>query len=142
MGLFGRIGGFFRRAVDFVGRAASVVQKGLDFIQKPLNVLTKPLSGMVGKVLDKLPFGLGNVLKPLADKFLNNALSFLAPGGMGLLGALTKAVPSLSKLNDIAKTVGDVVGGIQKFTNPEARANIVETFAKSQAEKLLAGVTQ
>lgn len=140
MGLFRSIGNFFRGAVDVVGRAASFVQKGLDFIQKPLNeLIQKPLQKVLGKVLDKLPFGLGNLVKPLAEKFLSAGLSFLAPGGVGLLGALTKAVPSLAKLNDIAKTVGDVVGGIQTITSPEARSNIVETFAKRQAELLLNG---
>ncbi len=134
MGFFGGIGRFFSRAVSFVGRAASIIQKGLDFIQKPINeLISKPLSGLLGKVLDKLPFGIGNLVKPLVDKFLNNALSFLAPGGVGLLGALAKAVPSLSKLTDIAKTVGDVVGGINKMGLPQAQSNITELFASAQA---------
>src|SRR5512146_655369 len=131
MGFLGRV---FRGVTSFIGRAASIVQKGLDFIQKPLNeLISKPLSGLLGKVLDKLPFGIGKFVKPLVDKFLNNALSFLAPGGIGLLGALTNAVPSLSKLNDIAKTVGDVVGGINKLDLPQAQSNVTEIFASAQA---------
>ena len=131
MGFVGRV---FRSVTRAVGRVAGFVTKGLDFLQKPLSVLTKPLSGMLGKVLDKLPFGIGKLVKPLVDKFLNNALSFLAPGGVGLLGALTKAVPSLSKLTDIAKTVGDVAGGISKLTNPQAQSNITEIFAFAQSK--------
>lgn len=134
MGLFSRIGGFFRRAVDFVGRAASVVQKGLDFLQKPMDLLTKPLSGLVGKVLDKLPFGIGNFIKPFAEKFIQNGLGLLAPGGLGILGALTQAVPSLGKLNDLVGTVSNVVGGIQNITSPEGRANLVEMVAQRHAQ--------
>jgi len=131
MGFLGRV---FRGVTSFVSRAAGFIQKGLDFIQKPLNeLISKPLSGLLGKVLDKLPFGIGKFVKPLVDKFLNNALSFLAPGGIGILGALTKAVPSLSKLNDIAKTVGDVVGGINKLNLPQAQSNVTELFASAQA---------
>lgn len=135
MGLFSRIGGFFRRAVDVVGRAASFVQKGLDFIQKPFNeLISKPLSGLVGKVLDKLPFGIGNFVKPFVDKFLNNALSFLAPGGLGILGALTKAIPSLSGLSNMVGTISNVVGGIQNITQPQARANLAEIVAQRHAQ--------
>lgn len=135
MGFLGGVGRFFSRAVGFVGRAASFVQKGLDFIQKPISeLISKPLSGLMGKVLDKLPFGIGKFVKPLVDKFLNNALSFLAPGGMGILGALTKAIPSLSKLNDMVKTVGDVVGGINKLNLPQAQSNITELVAFRQSQ--------
>lgn len=130
MGLFSRIGGFFRRAVSFV-------QKGLDFLQKPLNELvSKPLSKLLGKVLDKLPFGIGNFVKPFVDKFLNNALSFLAPGGLGILGALTKAIPSLSGLTSMVNTLDNVVGGLQNITQPQARANLAELVAQRHAQLL------
>lgn len=132
MGFLGRV---FRRVTSFVGRAASFVQKGLDFIQKPLSsLISKPLSSLMGKVLDKLPFGIGKFIKPFAEKFLNNALSFLAPGGIGILGALTKAIPSLSKLTDVVKGISDVVGGINKLNLPQAQSNITELVAFRQSQ--------
>lgn len=139
MGFFGSVMNFASKAVGFVGKAASFVQKGLDFVQKPLSsLISKPVMGFVGKLLDKLPFGIGNFVKPFAEKFLGNALNYLLPGGMSILGAVTKLAPGLSGLSDVVKKIGDVVGGIQNITQPQARSNIVETVAYAQAQKLLA----
>ena len=58
MGLFRRIGRAFRRVTRRVG---GFVKNGLKLVTKPLANIIKPFTGIIGNVLNKLPFG--NVIK-------------------------------------------------------------------------------
>ena len=60
------------------GKAASVLGKISGMVQKGMSALTGPVKGLVGKMLDKLPFGIGQLAKPFANKFIDNGLSMLA----------------------------------------------------------------
>ena len=73
MGLFRRIGRAFRRVTRRVG---GFVKKGLSLVTKPLAKVIKPFTGIIGKVLNKLPFG--NVITGLLGKFMGSPLAFLA----------------------------------------------------------------
>ena len=140
MGFIKSIGSFVNKAAGFVGKAADVAGKvagGLgkitDFLKKPLSEITKPLSGLVGKALDKLPFGIGKFIKPFADKFMQNGLSALAQGPLAGLGKLASKMPDFGKLADLAKTVSDVAGKVQQDVSPEGKLNFQNIFAQAQA---------
>src|SRR6218665_410178 len=131
MGLFGGIG-------KALGKVAGVVGKVTDFIQKPLSKLMEPIKKLVGGALDKLPFGIGNFIKPFANKFLDNALSFVAGGPLGGLGFLAKAMPTISKIGDLAQTVGGIANKVSGAISPEGNLNLQNIFSHAHAQKLLA----
>ena len=83
MGLFRRIGRAFRRVTRRVG---GFIKNGLNLVTKPLAKVIKPFTGIIGKVLNKLPFG--NVITGLLSKFMGSPLAFLAGPLLGPLGAI------------------------------------------------------
>jgi hypothetical protein len=138
MGLFGGITKAIGKVANVVGKVADVVGKVTNFIQQPLSKLMEPVKKLVGGALDKLPFGIGKFIKPFADKFLDNALSFVAGGPLGGLGVLAKAMPTIAKIGDLAKTVGDVAHKVGSVVSPEGSVNLQNIFAHAQAQKLVA----
>lgn len=130
MGLFSGIGKVFSKVTSFVNKVA-------DFVKKPLDFVMKPLQGLVGKVLDKLPFGLGNLIKPFADKFLSSALGFLAGGPLGgLFSMISKASNVIGTVQDVLNGVNGVLnGGTQNLPAP-AQENLQEGTAWSIAQGL------
>ena len=133
----GGIGKAIGKVANVVGKVANVVSKVTSFIQKPLSAITEPLKKLAGGVLDKLPFGIGKFIKPFADKFLDNALSFVAGGPLGGLGMLAKAMPTISKIGDLAQTVGGIANKVGSVVSPEGKLNLQNIFAHTQAQKLL-----
>ena len=132
----GGIGKVIHKVADTVGKVASTVGKVTDFLQKPLSKLMEPIKGLVDKALDKLPFGIGNFVKPFADKFMDNALSTVASGPLGGLGFLAKAMPTISKIGDLAHTVSDVADKVGGLTSPQGQSNVQNIFAQAQAALL------
>ncbi|HEY0096959.1 MAG TPA: hypothetical protein VGB96_21710 [Archangium sp.] len=120
-----------------MGKVADVVGKVTNFLQKPLDQIMAPVKKLVGGALDKLPFGIGNFIKPFADKFLDNALSFVAGGPLGGLGLLTKAMPTIKKLGDLAETVGGIAKKVGDALPPQGGINLQNIFAHAHAQKLL-----
>jgi hypothetical protein len=137
MGFLGGIGKAIGGIARTVGKVASVVGKVASFIQKPLDLIMSPIKKMVGGLLDKLPFGIGNFIKPFVNTFLDNALAFVAGGPLGGLGMLAKAMPTISKIADLAQTVGSVANKIGEALPPEGGVNLQNIFAHAQAQKLL-----
>ena len=137
MGFLGGITKAIGKVANVVGKVADVVGKVTNFIQQPLSKLMEPVKKLVGGALDKLPFGIGNFIKPFANKFLDNALSFVAGGPLGGLGLLTKALPTIGKIADMAKTVGDIAHKVGSAVSPEGKVNLQNIFAHAQAQKLL-----
>lgn len=127
------IGGIART----VGKVADVVGKVTSFIQKPLDMLMSPIKKVVGGVLDKLPFGIGNFVKPFVNKFLDNALAFVAGGPLGGLGLLAKAMPTIGKIADLAQTVGGIAKKVGDALPPQGGINLQNIFAHAHAQKLL-----
>jgi hypothetical protein len=127
------IGGIART----VGKVADVVGKVTSFLQKPLDAIMAPIKKVVGGVLDKLPFGIGNFVKPFVDKFLDNALSFVAGGPLGGLGLLAKAMPTIGKIADLAQTVGGIAKKVGDALPAEGGVNLQNIFAHAHAHKLL-----
>lgn len=124
---------FLSKIGGFVSKVTSFASKALNFVSKPLDFLTKPLGGMFDKLLEKVPFL--KFLKPLADKFLKNPLALMLPGGVGLMGILTKAASTVEMLKKVVGTVDQVVGGLKNL-DPAAKNNALEMVAAQHANIL------
>lgn len=126
--------GFFDVAKKIVGGASKILNTAMSVIQKPMEAVT----GVVSKLAEKLPFGLGKIVAPLVQKFLPQAMSFLMPGGLGVFNSLLKAMPTLQKITNVVDTVNGALGGIDQLRqgNPAALQNIIEMVAHRQAQTL------
>ncbi|HEX8697809.1 MAG TPA: hypothetical protein VF815_03135 [Myxococcaceae bacterium] len=151
MGLFDKISGFVSKAINTVKKGAEVVgnvagkvsdiakgatsigEKILNFVSKPMSELAAPIKEKVGGFLDKLPFGLGNKLKPIADKVIDGAASWLSGPANAVAGFIGKALPTVKKVAewaDMLKGASDKVGALE---NPLARFNFQNQIAHAHA---------
>jgi len=130
MGLFRRIGRAFRRVVRRVG---GFVKKGLSVVTKPLAKIIKPFTGIIGKVLDKLPFG--NVIKGFLGKFMNSPLAFLAGPLLGPIGAILMGATNAGQLAGAANQAAGTGG----FQNPQGRLNLLQMVAHRQGQMVRGG---
>jgi hypothetical protein len=137
MGFLKSIGQAVGGIARTVSKVADVVGKVTNFLQKPLDQIMAPVKKLVGGALDKLPFGIGNFIKPFAEKFLDKALSFVAGGPLGGLGLLAKAMPTIKKLADLAETVGGIAKKVGDALPPQGGVNLQNIFAHAHAQKLL-----
>jgi phage-related protein len=131
MGGFGKI----------LSKVTSVVSTVSSFISNPISAITKPLTGLVDKLADKLPFGLGKLVKPFADKFLGMGVSWLMGGPLGgLTSMLGKIAPTVGKISDVLNTVNGAVNGGKGLTSLAGPAlqNAQNIFANQHAQALLA----
>jgi hypothetical protein len=130
MGFLGGIGKAFHSIVN-------VVDKGLSILKAPLDFVMKPVEKVLDKVADKLPFGLGNVVKPFISTFLNSAVGFLSGGPLGgLFSMMSNVADKASKIDDILHTIdGALNGGISGLPDL-AKDNLTEGTAWSQAQNL------
>jgi len=127
MGLFRRIGRAFRRVTRRVG---GFVKNGLSLVTKPLAKVIKPFTGVIGKVLNKLPFG--NVIKGFLTKFMGSPLAFLAGPLLGPLGAILGATTGVGQLAQVATAAS----GTQAFGNPMGRMNVLNMIAQRHGQIL------
>jgi hypothetical protein len=134
----GKVLGGIGKVAGVVGQVAGGVGKVANFLKNPLASLTGPIKSAVGGLLDKLPGGIGQMVKPFAEKFLDKGLAFLAKGPLGGLGFLAKAQPTIGKIADLAQKVGDLAGKVKAFSeNPMGALNFQNIIAHSHAAKLL-----
>jgi hypothetical protein len=135
MSFFGNIG---KAIGGFVHKATSFADKALSILKAPLDFITKPIQGLMDKVLDKLPFGLGNLVKPFADKFLSMGINWLAAGPLGgLMSTLSTVAGVAGKVDDVLHTVDSALnGGIASLPDP-AKQNAQNAFAFTQAQELV-----
>jgi hypothetical protein len=141
MSFFSSIGNFFSKATSVVDTVTKIADKVTSFIKAPLDMITKPLQGALDGLADKLPFGLGKVVKPFVDKFLPTALSWLAGGPLGgFFGMLTKIAPTAEKIDSVLDTVDGAmdkgIGGLSDL----AKQNLTNGTAWTQAQSLLSGI--
>lgn len=128
MGLFRRVGRAFRRVGRVFRRVGGFAKKALGVITKPLSAITKPFQKIIGKVLDKLPFG--NVIKGFIGKFLQNPLSLLAGPILGPLGGLIGGAGNFGNLLNM----GGMLQGTPAFGNVQGRNNAMQMFAAQSAK--------
>jgi hypothetical protein len=123
----------------FVHKATHIADVVTGILKKPLDFVTKPLSGLVGKICDKLPFGIGSFIKPYAQKFLSMGINWLAAGPLGGFMATLQQVSGIAdKVDSVLHTVdGALNGGVASLPAP-AKQNAQEGFAFAQAQELFA----
>ena len=136
MSLFGSIGKALGGFVDKVTHVADTVTS---ILKAPLDFITKPVQGLMDKVLDKLPFGIGSFVKPFADKFLSAGIGWLAAGPLGgFMSTLSSVSGVADKIDSVLHTVdGALNGGIAGLPDP-AQQNVQNGAAWSQAQGLFA----
>ncbi len=133
-----RIGRSFRRAVRRVGRLA---RGAVDFAKDGIKLATSTVSslkvgfkGLVGDVLNQLPFG--NVVKGFVDQFLDNPMSLLSFAGLGGMGALIGGATNTDLLSQL---VGGVAG-THAMQNPQAASNMLNMVAQQHAQIMFPGL--
>lgn len=136
MGFLGGIGKAIGGIARTVSKVTDTIGKVTNFLNKPLGQLMEPLKKMVGGALDKLPFGIGNFIKPFAEKFMDKALSSVAGSTLGGLGFMAKAMPTISKIADLAEKIGGIAKKVGQALPPEGGVNLQNIFAHAQADKL------
>lgn len=130
---FKSVGSIASKVGGIAGKVADIGGKILKVAQSPLSALTDPIKKLAGGFLDKLPFGLGNLVKPFAEKLIDSGASFLSKnvlGATGILGKATKTIGDVVKLAEGIKGVADKVGA---FANPLAQGNFQQLIAQAQA---------
>ncbi|MEQ9496616.1 MAG: hypothetical protein RIT81_07150 [Deltaproteobacteria bacterium] len=127
MGLGRRIGRAFRRVTRVVRRVTNFAKDAIGVVTKPLSSLANKALGVVGQVLDKLPFG--NVIKQFAGQFLNNPLSLLAMGPLGGIGALAQMAGGSAGLSQLV----NVFAGSAGMQNPLGAQNLMNIVAQQHA---------
>jgi len=154
MGLFGGIGkaiGNIAKTVgDVAGKVANVAGKVADIAGKALPILQNPegaLGGFVkkavGGLLDKLPFNIGNMIKPLAEKVIDGGLSLLSKSNLGVVFDFAKKLaPNVNKLADFAEAVEAGAKKVDAFADGVAGqaslSNVQNIFSAAQADNLIA----
>jgi len=131
MSFFSKIGSAFKSVVGTVGKV-------LDVVKAPMDFLMKPIQGALEKVADKLPFGLGNVVKPFIGTFLNSAVGWLSGGPLGgFFSLMSNVANTAGKIDDMLHTVDNMLGGGILGLPQEAQENVAEGTAWAQAQTLL-----
>jgi hypothetical protein len=117
--------------------ALKVVKKVTDFVKAPLDMITKPFKDLVSKVCDMIPFGLGNLIKPFANQFLDTAAGCLAGGPMGgFLAMLGKMQPAAQAISGAVDCVdGAMKGGLGSLPKMPLD-NLRSAFAYTQSKTL------
>jgi len=130
---------WFSKIGSAISTVAKVANKALEFIKKPMESVVGPLTNVVNKVVDKLPGGIGNLVKPYVGKFLDKGLAWAAQGPLsGFMNMLNKIAPKAEKVVDILNQVDQLVNGGVKNLPEKALENARNAFAYTHAQSLLA----
>ena len=132
----GAIGNVARGVSKVAGTVGNIAGNVKNLLSAPLSQLAAPIKGLVGKALDKLPFGIGNMIKPFAEKFMDKGLSALSGTTLGGLGIFAKAMPTVSKIADLATKVADVANRVGQEFPAAGKANLANIFAHAHAQKV------
>jgi uncharacterized protein YlaN (UPF0358 family) len=130
--------GILQRIGSAVSSVTGLASKVLNLIRAPLDAITRPLASVVNKVLDKVPFGLGKLVKPFVNTFLNQAVAWLAGGPLGgFLSMMGKIAPTVDKLATVVNVADAALKGGLKSLPQAALSNAQNAFAYTQAQSLL-----
>lgn len=138
-----KVGDVAEKIGSFAGKVANIAGKAVNILQAPQQALSGFIKKAAGGLLDKLPFNLGNMIKPFAEKVIDGGLSLLSKGALGSVFTFAqKLAPTVSKLADFAEAVSSAAKKVDAFadgvTGESSLNNVRELFAASQADGLLA----
>lgn len=129
--------GFLSGIGKIVSKASSIVSKVASFIKSPAESITKLVSPLIGKLANKLPFGLGKLVAPFAEKFLGAAVGWLAKGPLaGVFGMLQKISPTVEKLSGFLKSADKLLNGGLKSLPQPAKENVANVAAYNHARAI------
>jgi hypothetical protein len=128
---------------DVAGKVANIAGKAVNILSNPEKAIGDFVKGAAGKFLDKLPFNLGNMIKPFAEKLIDNGLSFLSKGVVGSAFEFAKKLaPKVDQLADFAEAVKKGADKVDAFADGVAgqasQSNVQNIFSAAQAENLIA----
>lgn len=141
---FINVGNIVKSVTSAASKIGDIAHKVADFGGKAVKIMSNPeeaISGFVkkaaGGLLDKLPFGLGKIAKPFADKLIDHGLSLLDKGPLGSVFEFAKKLaPNVKQLADFAETVSGVAKKVGAFQLPSSVQNLQEMFSSAQADGL------
>ena len=128
---------------DIAGKVADIAGKAVKIMQAPEQALSGFIKKAAGSLLDKLPAGLGNMIKPFADKVINGAMSLLSKSNLGSVFEFAKKLaPKVGQLADFAEKVKQAADKVGTFTNKtvgeSSLNNMRNVFSAAQADALAA----
>lgn len=137
------IGGIAKTVSNIAGKVADVAGKAVKIMQAPEQALSGFIKKAAGGLLDKLPAGLGNMIKPFAEKVIDGAMSLLSKSNLGSVFEFAKKLaPKVGQLADFAEKVKQTAEKVGTFANPTIREsalnNMREMFSSAQADGLAA----
>jgi hypothetical protein len=132
-----------KKVGDVAGKVANIAGKAVNILSNPEGAIGGFIKKAAGGLLDKLPFNLGNMIKPFADKVIDGGLSLLSKSGVGSIFEFAKKLaPKVDQLADFAEAVkkgADKVGAFADGVAGESSlGNVQNIFSAAQAENLIA----
>lgn len=142
-GITNAISNAAKKVGEFAGKVADIAGKAVKILQSPQEALSGFVKKAAGGLLDKLPFNLGNMIKPFAEKAIDGALSLISKGNLGSIFEFAKKLaPKVNQLADFAETVKQTAEKVGAFANKDVGAsvthNLQEVFSSAQANALAA----
>ncbi|MCP3166665.1 hypothetical protein [Myxococcus qinghaiensis] len=128
----GGLGGLAKGIGDALGKVSEALGKVSGLLDKGLSAITGPLKDIVGKALDNLPFGIGQLAKPFADKFIDNGLSMVAGGPLAGVSSMLGQAQNVGKLADTVETVRNAATVAGDIAQGKFNAQQLAAFAQSQ----------
>jgi hypothetical protein len=108
-------------------------------VKAPLDFLTKPLLNVANSLLDKLPFGIGKIIKPFADTFLQSAVGWLAGGPLGgIMSMISGAEKTVQTVDTVLHAADSALNGGLKSLPQAALENAQNLFSFAHAQTLFA----
>lgn len=136
------VGDVASKVSDIAGKVANIAGKAVNILQNPEKAIGDFVKGAAGGFLDKLPFNLGNMIKPFAEKLIDNGLSFLSKGVVGSAFEFAKKLaPKVDQLADFAEAVKKGADKVDAFADGVAGqsslSNVQNIFSAAQADNLI-----
>lgn len=126
------VGGLANGISGIAGKIGSALSQVSGLVDKAMSAITGPLKGMIGNLLDKLPFGIGQLAKPFADKFIDNGLAMVAGGPLGGVASMFGKAGTVGKLADMVDTVRTGAKAVGDIAEGRFNAQQMAAFAQAQ----------
>ena len=142
-GIAKTVGNVASKVADVAGKVADVAGKAVKIMQAPEQALSGFIKKAAGSLLDKLPFNLGNMIKPFAEKVIDGGMAMLSKSNLGSIFEFAKKLaPKVGQLADFAEKVKGAADKVGTFTNKtvgdSSLNNMRQLFSAAQADGLAA----
>jgi hypothetical protein len=140
-GIAKTVGDVASKVGEFAGKVADVAGKAVKILQAPEEALGGFIKKAAGGLLDKLPFNLGNMIKPFANKVIDGGLALLSKSNLGSVFEFAKKLaPKVDQLANFAEAIQGAAKKVDAFADGVAGesslGNVQELFSAAQADGL------